>query len=129
MYVTIAVLAGLISHWSVFAFGEWHLQATRLLKGVVLSYVASVILATELGGLVLQESILRISLVFGLYLSSLWGSVVTYRLLFHPLRAFPGPVGATISKLWHVAHCWKSSNHLLLERLQDQYGDFIRTGP
>ena len=128
MDVAIAILAGLISHWSIFAVGEWHLQATRLLTGLILLYVASVVLAIELGGLFLRESILRISLIFGLYLFSLWGSIITYRSFFHPLRVFPGPVGARISKLWHVVQCCESRNHLLLEKLQDQYGDFIRTG-
>ena len=128
MDVAIAVVAALTSHKFVFAVGEWHLQSTRLLELLILSYVALIILATELGGLTLLESTSRISLTFGIYLFSLWASIITKRLLLHPLRAFPGPVGARISKLWHVAQCWDSKNHILLEQLREQYGDFIRTG-
>lgn len=51
-----------------------------------------------------------------------------YRLFFHPLRRFPGPVLARVSKLWHVFHCINSRNYLLLDKLHLQYGEFVRTG-
>ena len=51
-----------------------------------------------------------------------------YRVFFHRLRNFPGPVLASVSKFWHVAHCLDSKNHILLERLHEEYGDFVRIG-
>ncbi|KAL8754101.1 MAG: hypothetical protein Q9184_005223 [Pyrenodesmia sp. 2 TL-2023] len=51
------------------------------------------------------------------------------RRFFHRLRHFPGPWTAGITKFWHVYHCATSQNHLLLDRLHGQYGQFVRTGP
>ena len=48
--------------------------------------------------------------------------------MFHPLHHFPGPALAKVSKLWNVAHCLGSKNHLLLDGLHKEYGDFVRTG-
>ena len=62
------------------------------------------------------------------YLSSLFASIIVYRTIFHELRQFPGPPFAKVSKLWHVAHCLDSKNHLFLDKLHQQYGDFVRTG-
>ncbi|KAL8651746.1 MAG: hypothetical protein Q9210_003077 [Variospora velana] len=55
--------------------------------------------------------------------------MTVYRKFFHRLRHFPGPWMAGITKFWHVYHCATSQNHLLLDRLHDEYGQFVRTGP
>ncbi|KAL8793202.1 MAG: hypothetical protein Q9195_004232 [Heterodermia aff. obscurata] len=52
--------------------------------------------------------------------------MIVYRVFFHPLRKFPGPSAASISKLWHVAKCRNSKNHLLMEELFTKYGSFVR---
>ncbi len=62
------------------------------------------------------------------YAVSLLSSIVIYRTLFHRLRRFPTPFLAGVSKFWHVARVVDSQNHLLLDRLHEKYGDFIRTG-
>lgn len=122
------VTAGLLSHWLVLSVGEWHLRATRLLIFYVFSSFALIILLSQFGDLLWKEITTRASLDFAIYLSSLWGSVIVYRVVFNPLRAFPGPVGARVSKLWHMLQCRTSKNHLWLEQLHLQYGSFIRTG-
>ena len=57
-------------------------------------------------------------------------SIAVYRVLFHRLSraGFPGPPLARISKFWHVWACRDSKNHLVLDRLAQVYGDFVRTG-
>ena len=66
--------------------------------------------------------------LLALYLFSLFGSIVTYRLFFHRLRHFPGPKMAAASKLWHVWKCRASRGHHVLNEIHDQYGTFVRTG-
>jgi len=68
------------------------------------------------------------TLIVGSYTSSLFGSMVIYRTVFHPLRSFPGPIPARITKLWHMQNSLSLPNHLLMEKLHEQYGDFVRTG-
>ncbi|OOF94575.1 hypothetical protein ASPCADRAFT_26369, partial [Aspergillus carbonarius ITEM 5010] len=77
---------------------------------------------------VLLDSVISISVTTG-YLVSLLSSITIYRAFFHPLRHFPGPFGARISKLWHVWQVRDSKNYRVLDNLHTQYGDFVRTGP
>ena len=63
------------------------------------------------------------------YEATLFSSIVIYRRHFHSLRGFPGPWMAGITKFWHVYQCLDSKNHLLLDALHPQYGQFVRTGP
>lgn len=64
------------------------------------------------------------------FLAGLGISTVVYRLLFHRLRHFPGPLGAKISRLYTVWLTQRSGlrYHLELERLHAEFGDFVRTG-
>ncbi|KAI0012738.1 cytochrome P450 [Xylariaceae sp. FL0662B] len=63
------------------------------------------------------------------FFGSLFGSLVTYRVFEHPLRGFPGPRLAAVSKLWHFCHVFNISNNLLLDRIHRRYGNIVRTGP
>ena len=128
MEVCAACLAGFASHRIIYIFGEWHLQATNLLKFYSLAYVFIALLEVELRHVSWMWGILSSSLICGAYALCLWGSMIVHRLYLHPLREFPGPRAASISKLWHVAQCLDSKNHLVMEKLYAQYGSFVRTG-
>lgn len=65
----------------------------------------------------------------GSFFSGLGISVVVYRLFFHPLRRFPGPVLARLTKLYGTWLAGKESMyHKELQVMHDKYGDFVRTG-
>jgi hypothetical protein len=68
------------------------------------------------------------TLIMATYAVGLYGSMIVYRLFFHPLRHFPGPVLVKVSKFWHVFWLSGLQNHLLMEDLHQQYGDFVRIG-
>jgi hypothetical protein len=56
-------------------------------------------------------------------------SITVYRLLFHRLRSFPGPLGAKLSRFYAVKLASKNLQyHLELQGLHRKYGDFVRTG-
>lgn len=123
-----AVLAGVLSHTLLFFHNEWHLKATYLLKMcscLSFSLWLFVYLCTEKSPAgATTESLL----IFGSYVGGLFTSIMTYRVFFHRLCRFPGPPLACVSKLWHVAQCLESKNHLLMERMHRNYGNFVRTG-
>lgn len=123
-----AAFAGALSHTLIFIHGEWHLQATRLLQFYLSCFGALFIFECSFFGRSLLGAAAKTLLVFSTYNVSLSTSIVLYRLFFHSLCRYQGPFFARISKLWHVAHCRGSKNHLLMERLHRQYGDFVRTG-
>lgn len=70
------------------------------------------------------------SLTWSCLVISLFSSILIYRAFFHPLKGFPGPFNARLSKFWSLKKVvdsklrwWK-----ILDRLHEQYGDYVRTG-
>ncbi|KAM0177897.1 hypothetical protein ACHAPF_003863 [Botrytis cinerea] len=54
---------------------------------------------------------------------------VLYRLYFHPLAAFPGPILASVTDWYNVHRCLKGDRHLNEYRLHEIYGPIVRVGP
>ncbi|PYI01926.1 benzoate 4-monooxygenase cytochrome P450 [Aspergillus sclerotiicarbonarius CBS 121057] len=111
---------GVAMHHGLFIHGEWHVQAPNILLGHIVAFA--------LLHVFIDSSLISLSIITS-YLFSLLSSITIYRVFFHPLRHFPGPVGARITKLWHVWKVRDSRNYRVLEELHAQYGDFVRTGP
>ena len=127
-WMTIAAATGLLAHNALFIRGTWHLQA----PGIILSHL---VLAIALCYFLPRDAAstfgahaLRCILICGSYLASLFTSMTIYRLFFHKLRNFPGPKIAAATKLWHVLHCLTAKNYLLLNKIHERYGPFVRTG-
>lgn len=128
MWKTIApFILGLGVHLCVFIRNEWH----RSIPAVVLAHFSFFVLIsanetrhTES----LSPAVQAVTLYFVLYIFGLFLSIAVYRIRYHPLQAFPGPVLARLSKFWHVYQCRSSQNHLLLESLRKEYGEIVRTG-
>lgn len=134
LFLVAGGLLGVAAHLGVFIRGEWHIQAPQLVIGH-----ACVVLCVALCRLFLRDfdSARPIPLVDGLtwaclaYPPGLFTSIVIYRVSgYHRLSAagFPGPFGARVTKLWHVWACRYSKNHEVLDRLHQEYGEFVRTG-
>lgn len=124
----IATAAGVASHLGLFRHGEWHMQAPVLLRiALALSlfiFGAQIRYETGFNSASLTTSL---SIILS-YVAALFSSILLYRRFFHRLRNFPGPTWAGLTKFWHVFHCLDSQNHLLLEDLHQNYGQFVRTG-
>ncbi|KAH6679289.1 cytochrome P450 [Halenospora varia] len=56
-------------------------------------------------------------------------SVAIYRLFFHPLSKYPGPVWAKITDWYNVYHCFVGDRHLEFHRIHQKYGPIVRYGP
>ncbi|KAH9870516.1 hypothetical protein IAQ61_005992 [Plenodomus lingam] len=71
------------------------------------------------------------TLVATSFWATLWVYIGVYRAFFHPLRDFPGPAGAKLSRWWTLKQVWSSKLHYhrVLQQLQGEYGDYVRTGP
>ena len=51
------------------------------------------------------------------YGSFSFGSVIIYRILFHRLRRFTGPVIARVSKFWHASKLLSEPNFIVMDEL------------
>jgi hypothetical protein len=123
-----AVIGGLALHHLLLRKGEWHLKAPLIIEIWLCSFPVLYSLETLWGVGSNMENAINSAYSVSIFTLSLLTSIVLYRLFFHKLKSFPGPTLAAISKLWHSANCIGAKNHLLLEQMRKQYGDFVRTG-
>lgn len=124
-----AVAAGCISHWTYFIHGEHHTNAPNLVQlAIILPTLFFLGIQHYTKSTWFQAATITGRVVFSFY-TSLWTSIIVYRIFFHPLRKFSGPFMFKVSKLWHVYKLAPGSdNYLQLDKLHKQYGDFVRTG-
>ncbi|KAF2666612.1 cytochrome P450 [Microthyrium microscopicum] len=54
---------------------------------------------------------------------------VAWRLTFHPLAGYPGPLLAKVTDLYLAYHAWKGDRHLEFYRCHQKYGPVVRLGP
>ena len=125
----VALILGVTSHLGYFICGEHHLSGPRILAmffsctivlfAVILRYVED-ISYHEAGQITANAA--------GLYLTGLFSSIVIYRLLFHRLGSFPGPLYLRFSK-WN--HTWLLvftglQNYKRVDEWHAKYGSYIR---
>lgn len=120
--------SGVLSHHLVFIRGEWHLHGFAILRTYSLIFMVLVPSEAKVLSCTITQAALTSSLLFGVHVACLFLSITIYRVFFHKLCKFPGPLLASISKLWHMVHTLDSQNHILLGGLRREYGDIVRTG-
>ncbi|KAI1662063.1 cytochrome P450 [Daldinia decipiens] len=127
----VGIVCGLIAHHGIFIKGEWHIQAPRIIVGHLWIFFVLTLASYITRGHGFGKIFDVLLLMSSGYLPGLLFSIIIYRFFFHQLTqtTFPGPWYARITKLWHVWACRDSKNHVVLNRLQNKYGDFVRTGP
>ena len=123
----VAASVGVLSHVLYWIRGIRDTQAPQIIVFHLVSYGLLLLQAVAekgiLGGLVSS------TLIFSSYLGALFTSITVYRLFFHPLRRFPGPTAAKITKLYGGP--WLARNGKLHEehlQLCRTYGSFVRSG-
>jgi len=117
--VAAAVLCGIVFHFSIrpfeFELVMFHFMAAFILSFFGMSYVFG----------------LAKALLFATSFSTgLLASIAMYRVFFHRCRKFPGPFAAKVSKFHAASLAAKDVKYFReLEKMHEQYGDFVRTGP
>jgi len=97
-------------------------------------YISALVILTgyyvSTGIFTLFETAARIATVSTSFSLGLISSIGAYRLLFHRLRNFPGPLPAKISRFYATSLAAKNVKYgFEVRKLHEEYGDFVRTGP
>ncbi|EAU87606.2 high nitrogen upregulated cytochrome P450 monooxygenase 2 [Coprinopsis cinerea okayama7 len=73
---------------------------------------------------------LAIGLAFLIFFSTLFSSIVLYRVSpLHPLAGYPGPLLWRITKFAPAWYGHKGKHHIQLKKLHERYGPIVRIGP
>ncbi|KAI4109170.1 MAG: hypothetical protein LQ339_001976 [Xanthoria mediterranea] len=124
-----AACLGLLSHLGIFIHGEHHIHSARIFGLYIVLFLSILVLETFWFAGHFKRAQLAAATITASYAFTLMTSITLYRIFFHPLRDFPGPLMARVTKLWNVAHAARSTNFRLMEDMRRSYGDFVRTGP
>lgn len=127
-FSALAAVFGIMSHWGYFIHGEYHMWAPVYGFLLVAVIPPLYLLEFKIHKDDASQAAYSVLEVLAAYLLPLFTSIIAYRLFFHRLRHFPGPIGARISKLWHTWQVREAKNHLVLDKLYHEYGTFVRTG-
>ena len=124
----LAALTGVATRLGYFNRGEHHMYAVQYVQaflGVIFTAVGVLVGAAGKG---VQEALFIIGPPIGLYLAGLYGSLIVYRLFFHPLRHIPGPTSTKISNLCFSARLGRGDGHNKMLDMHRRYGAFVRLG-
>lgn len=123
-----SALLGVLFHVSIqtveFEKFMFHFLAALPVMAVVMSAFFSVF-----GHLTWPQAFVKSVSIEAIFNLSCLLSIGIYRLLFHRCGKFPGPIGAKLSRFWTSYTSSKNFQyHKELEKMQEKYGDFVRTG-
>lgn len=118
--------AGVLSHLLYFIHGHKAMQAPSIfvfyLMAECLLWVRCFYLQGAFQG-TLSATIISLSYFLGLFTS-----IAVYRLFFHRLRRFPGPLAAKLTKFYGPYKARGGKSHIHFVELFEKYGDVVRTG-
>lgn len=125
-----AFALGALTHVAIFKNLELDIYIPHFLSVWLVSLVGLVYFHITQTGLTVLASIVRVASESSCFFLGVFASMTIYRLFFHRIRRFPGPFAARISRFYALYLSAKNIQyHVELEKLHDQYGDFVRTGP
>ncbi len=126
MSCLVASAAGFLSHHLYFIRGIRDMEVRNIIFGHIIALSLLFFKTVSTAGL--SQGVVTYIVISTAYFVSLFSSILVYRLFFHPLRRFPGPIGVVISH-WYVAWMgWGGKLHREYVQMHEQYGDFVRVG-
>jgi tryprostatin B 6-hydroxylase len=123
-----AVVVGITTHLVYFVQGEHHLYGTTYLQIIAATVPATICIIFRTHQSSIGDAMTEATFLLGCYLLGLYSSLLIYRLLFHPLKNFPGPVGNKLGNLWFSFQLGNGDAYKKVFRLHEKYGDFVRVG-
>ncbi|KAH7402975.1 putative benzoate 4-monooxygenase cytochrome P450 [Cadophora sp. MPI-SDFR-AT-0126] len=106
---------------------------------IYIYYFLSLFISTTIGlgftylsikNFTIVQALARTTSVVTAFYTGILFSIGIYRLFFHRLRSFPGPLGAKLTRFYTVRKASKNVQYYKeVAKMHEKYGDFFRTGP
>lgn len=131
--IAVSFASGCLLHILFYRKGEWDLLALRIFQAYATLpiIVIGLLRLAEFKGWQHDTNLSAVSVLLleGAHILGLLTSILCYRMIFHPLNKFPGPLRARISNFYPTYLTTKNA-HLYeeVEQLHQKYGDFVRLG-
>ncbi|KAL3442746.1 cytochrome P450 monooxygenase [Aspergillus insuetus] len=129
---TFAATSGACAHLLLYRRGEWDVQSPRIFVSYASLTLAAFYLerTAVLDGLGVAIQRPWAFKAVGCHILGIYLSMLCYRAFWHRLSSFPGPFLARLSNFYVTALSAKKLHlHEEVERLHQQYGDYVRLGP
>ncbi|KAI4862377.1 putative benzoate 4-monooxygenase cytochrome P450 [Hypoxylon rubiginosum] len=124
-----SAVLGILFHLTIARRIEMEYYMYQLLA-LLLFAAITVTSAYLLMGVSVFHTIARICIIAGCFSVGTFASMISYRLFFHRLRKFPGPLDSKVSRFFSALRAAKEVKYYKeIAKLNEQYGDFVRTGP
>ncbi|KAJ8123663.1 hypothetical protein ONZ43_g442 [Nemania bipapillata] len=121
-------VVGVTSHLAFFRVGEHHLYSSRYVLAAITAFVLSIFIHSYFFQLSSRIATFRTLVIASSYFGGLYSSLVLFRVFFHPLRNFPGPLGCKVSSAWFATYTRKQDAFRQLLKLHQKYGQFLQIG-
>jgi tryprostatin B 6-hydroxylase len=125
----VGVILGVTSHLGYFIRGEHHMSGPVILATLFACPTILYTFILRYGDVITSHQAGTLTAVAtGSYITALLSSIVVYRLLFHRLGKFPGPLYLRITK-WN--HTWLlifkgARNYQRVDEWHAKYGEIVR---
>lgn len=126
--IVTSFIGGVLLHLFVLRHGEWNLHGSTFCgAGLVFWCIlfATSLTSSSVLSAAFSAALVTWTAIFGIFLS-----MSIYRLLFHRIRHFPGPLGAKVTSWWASSlHGKRWHFYKGVAALHEQYGDYVRIAP
>ncbi|KAL6879916.1 hypothetical protein HDV57DRAFT_100477 [Trichoderma longibrachiatum] len=122
-----AFLVGIASHHPVFRPYEIDTYVWQLIFAYIAVTAALLARCVLTGGYQVTTALIYTLSIASVYNCSVLGSILVYRAFFHPLRHFPEPFAARLSRFYAMGKMIRSrKGYEDVQRLHEKYGDIVR---
>ncbi|PNP40611.1 hypothetical protein TGAMA5MH_07608 [Trichoderma gamsii] len=126
----VSLLAGVVSHHLVFRPFEIDGYAWQIFFTYLITFFVLIIGNVHFAGYGVILALTRALLIATAYNAGVVSSIFVYRAFLHPLKRFPGPFLAKISRFYAMNNAARQVQaYKDVQNLHKQYGDIVRVGP
>lgn len=125
----VSLLAGVVSHHLVFRPFEIDGYAWQIFFTYLITFFVLIIGNVHFAGYGVILALTRALLIATAYNAGVVSSIFVYRAFLHPLKRFPGPFLAKISRFYAMNNAARQVQaYKDVQNLHKQYGDIVRVG-